>query len=524
MTDKTTPKAQTSRFTRTQKWTLLATILASSLVFIDSTALNIALPALQADLGISATQLLWVINGYALFLSALLLVGGSLGDLYGRNKLFLIGLGLFSLSSLFCGISQSPLQLIIARCFQGVGAALLTPGSLSILSSQFGPESRGRAIGLWSTFSALTAVFGPILGGWLAGMGWWRAIFIINLPLSLVVFVTMLAKVPESSNPDVEKLDVWGALWVTLGLAGITYGLIESPKHGMGNPLIMTSLIVGTLSLIAFIRVEYTSTHPMMPLKLFRSSTFSGGNLLTLFVYAALGGALFFLPLNLIQIQNYSEIYAGMAMLPMITFIASISPLMGKYVDKHGVRLPLIAGPMITSIGFFLFSTYGITQGPVDYWQTFFISFCLLGIGMGITVAPLTAAVMGAVSPNNAGIASGINNTVARAAGVLAVALFGALVLFYFNNSIEKKLVHLQTSETIKNEIRLEALKFAGAEAPNSLSIEQKTKVEKLFKESFILAFNRVAFTASLLTLLGGLMALVFIHSKPENKDVDVLE
>ena len=518
MTDKSVSSLQSSHFSATQKWTLLATILASSLVFIDSTALNIALPALQADLGISGTQLLWVINGYALFLSALLLVGGSLGDRYGRNKIFLVGLGLFSLSSLVCGISQTPLQLIVARSFQGVGAALLTPGSLSIISSQFGSESRGRAIGLWSTFSALTAVFGPILGGWLAGMGWWRVIFIINIPLSIIVLLTMLAKVPESSNPDVEKLDMWGALWVTLGLAGITYGLIESPNYGLANPLIMTSLIVGTLSLVAFIRVEYTSTHPMMPLKLFRSSIFSGGNLLTLFVYGALGGALFFLPLNLIQIQNYSEIYAGMAMLPMITFIASISPLMGKYVDKRGVRLPLIIGPLFASVGFFLFSTYGITLGPVDYWQTFFISFSLLGIGMGITVAPLTAAVMGAVSQNNAGIASGINNTVARAAGVLAVALFGALVLFYFNTSIETKLEQMQLSETMKSEIRLEASKFAGAEAPSMLPDAQKTVIEELFKASFILAFNRVVYTAAFLTFLGGLMALVFIHPKPENK------
>ena len=524
MTGKSSPSGEISRFTATQKWTLLATILASSLVFIDSTALNIALPALQEDLGISATQLLWVINGYALFLSALLLVGGSLGDLYGRNKVFLMGLGLFSLSSLVCGISQTPLQLIVARSFQGVGAALLTPGSLSILSSQFGSDSRGRAIGLWSTFSALTAVFGPILGGWLAGMGWWRIIFIINIPLSLIVLITMLAKVPESVNPDAKKLDVWGALWVTLGLVGMTYGLIESPKQGLGNPIIITSLIVGILALTAFIRVEYTSKHPMMPLKLFRSSTFSGGNLLTLFVYGALGGALFFLPLNLIQIQNYSEIYAGMAMLPMIISIASISPLMGQYVDKRGVRLPLIIGPLFASAGFFLFSTYGITQGPVDYWQTFFISFCLLGVGMGITVAPLTSAVMGAVSPNNAGIASGINNTVARAAGVLAVALLGALVLFYFNNSVEKNLGLMQISESIKNEIRLEASKFAGAEVPTSLPDDQKTVVEHLFKTSFILAFNRVAYTASLLTFLGGLMALIFIHPKPGNRDMDMLE
>lgn len=501
-------------FTSIQKWTLLSTILASSLVFIDSTALNVALPALQKDLGITGTELLWVINGYALFLSALLLVGGSLGDLYGRNKVFLIGLGIFSLSSLACGISQSPLQLIIARAFQGVGGALLTPGSLSILSSQFGSESRGKAIGLWSTFSALTGVFGPILGGWLAGMGLWRVIFFLNVPLSLVVFVTMIIKVPESKNPNAEKLDVLGAVLVTLGLAGITYGFIEAPKYGFGNLTIMTSLLIGGLGLNAFILVQRYSKHPMMPLKLFQSSTFTGGNLLTLFVYGALGGAMFFLPLNLIQIQGYSEIYAGLAMLPIIFSIAGISPLMGKYVDKRGVRIPLIVGPIVTSIGFFLFSTCGITSGPSAYWNTFFLSFLLLGVGMGITVAPLTTAVMGAVSEDNSGIASGINNTVARAAGVLAIALMGALVLFSFKASIEKGVDALDISNTMKNEIIIESSKLAGAEVPDGLSAGNMVIVDNLLKNSFISAFNKAVYVASILTFLGGLMAFIFIKGQ----------
>ena len=503
-----------SDFTSIQKWTLLSTILASSLVFIDSTALNIALPALQEDLGISGTELLWVINGYALFLSSLLLVGGSLGDLYGRNKVFLTGLGIFSISSLICGFSQSPLQLIIARAFQGIGGALLTPGSLSILSSQVGAESRGKAIGLWSTFSALTAIFGPVLGGWLAGLGLWRVIFFINFPLSILVFVIMIAKVPESRNSDAKKLDIWGAVLVIMGLAGITYGFIESPKHGFGNPAIISSLVVGGSALIAFIIIQNYSKYPMMPLRLFKSSTFSGGNLLTLFVYAALGGAMFFLPLNLIQIQGYSELSAGLAMLPIIILIAGISPLIGKYADRTGVRLPLIIGPIITGAGFYLFSTYGITPAPNAYWNTFFISFLLLGIGMGITVAPLTTAVMGAISEKNAGIASGINNTVARAAGVLAVALMGALVLFSFKNSIEKEITAMDFPNNIKNEIIFESSKLAAAEVPDSLSSDNKEIVKKLFKISFIRAFNKVVYVASFLCLLGGIVAFILIKPK----------
>lgn len=503
-----------TNFSSIQKWTLLCVILASSLVFIDSTALNVALPALQKDLGITGTELLWVINGYALFLSALLLVGGSLGDLYGRNKVFLIGLTIFSISSLMCGFSQSPLQLIIARAFQGIGGALLTPGSLSILSSQFGSESRGKAIGLWSTFSALTGIFGPILGGWLAGIGLWRVIFFINVPLSMVVFVGIVVKVPESRNPTAGKLDIWGAVLVTLGLAGITYGFIESPKYGLGSYKIMTALIVGGLALIAFVILQKYKKNPMMPLNLFKSSTFSGANLLTLFVYGALGGAGFFLPLNLIQVQGYSEIYAGMAMLPIIFFIAGISPFMGKFVDLKGVRIPLIIGPIITGIGFFMFSLNGITPGPEAYWRTFFISFVLMGVGMGITVAPLTTAVMGAVSENNTGIASGINNTVARAGGVLAVALMGALTLFSFQNSIGQRIQTMNISEAMKKEVLMESSKLAAAEPPIELSEQDRIVVDKLYKDAFISSFNKVVYVASFLLFLGGLVAVLFIKNK----------
>lgn len=505
-----------SGFTSVQKWTLLCTILASSLVFIDSTALNVALPALQKDLGITGTGLLWVINGYALFLSALLLVGGSLGDLYGRNKVFLIGLAIFSISSLVCGFSQNPLQLIIARMFQGVGGALLTPGSLSILSSQFDAQSRGRAIGLWSTFSALTAVFGPVLGGWLASIGLWRVIFFLNVPLAIIVFVSMLAKVPESSNLQAKKLDLWGAMLVTLGLAGITYGFIESSKLGFGDVRIMSSLTIGGIALIGYVLVQRSSKHPMMPLNLFNSSTFTGGNLLTLFVYGALGGAMFFLPLNLIQVQGYDEIQAGLAMLPIIISIASISPVIGKFVDRKGVRIPLIFGPLITSIGFFLFSTNGITSGPNEYFGTFFPSFLLLGIGMGITVAPLTTAVMGAVSDDNSGIASGINNTIARAAGVLAIALLGAMAMFTFQKSVEKEVALLEVPSAIKKEIMLETQKLAAAEAPSDLSDVNKMAVNKLLRESFIYAFNKVVIVASIMTFFGGVMAFIYIKVPEE--------
>lgn len=512
-------KSSTIRFNTTQKLTLLATILASSLVFIDSTALNVALPALQKDLGITGTELLWVVNGYALFLSALLLVGGSLGDLYGRNKIFLIGLGVFSISSLLCGISQNSIQLITARCLQGIGGALLTPGSLAILSSQFGTESRGKAIGLWSTFSALTGIFGPVLGGWLAEMGLWRVIFFLNIPFTIVVFLLMLLKIPESNNPKAKKLDVWGAIFVTLGLAGLTFGFIESPNYGFSHPLIIISLFLGCLSLIVFLFVEIKSRHPMIPLALFKSPIFSAANILTLFIYAALGGAMFFIPLNLIQVQGYSEVYAGLAMLPIMVSIALISPSMGKFVDKHGCRLPLMLGPLIAGIGFFIMATIGITIGIDAYWRTFCIAFVLLGIGLGITVAPLTTAVMGAVSTNNSGIASGVNNTIARAAGVLAIALLGALVLFSFKTYVNRGMENMNLSIPIQKEILMEAAELTAAHAPVDLPQKKELAVNQLFKKAFVYSFNRVMYITAFLMFIGGLTAFFSIRNNKITKE-----
>jgi len=307
---------------------------------------------------------------------------------------------------------------------------------------------------------------------------------------------------------------MFGAILVTLGLSFITYAFIESPKSGFGDPLIIASLIIGVLGLAAFFLVQYYSKHPMMPLNLFRSATFTGSNTLTLFVYAALGGAMFFLPLNLIQIQGYSELSAGMALLPIIILIATISPMMGRFVDRRGVRLPLIIGPLITSAGFFIFSTYGITSGVEAYWQTFFLSLVLIGIGMGITVAPLTTAVMGAVSTHNAGVASGINNTLSRVAGVLALALLGAMVLFSFNESMEIKINDMDISSTLKAEIMLESSKFAAAKIPSELTDAKRIIVDGYLKESFIIAFNKVAYIASFLTFMGSIMAVIFIRKK----------
>lgn len=502
-------------YTTTHKWTLIATILASSLVFIDGAALNVALSALQKDMELSGTQLLWVINGYALFLSALLMVGGSLGDLYGRNKIFLIGVVLFSLSSLACGLSVNATQLLFARVFQGIGGALLTPGSLSILSAHFNSEIRGNAIGLWSTFSALMGLIGPVLGGWLAGLGLWRMIFFLNVPLSIFVFIIIVNKVPETKNEEAEKLDIKGAILVTLGLAGITFGFTESSQFGFRDPVIISTIIIGIVGLIGFLISQQKNKHPMMPLSLFKSSTFLGGNILTLLIYAAMGGALFFIPLNLIQIQGYSEIETGLAMLPLILCIVTISPLMGNYVGKNGYKTPLIIGPFLTAVGYFLFSFMGITDGPFSYFSTFFIPFLILGIGMGITVAPLTSSVMGAIPENNIGIGSGINNTIARAANVLAIALIGTYAILSFKTLVEEKMI-LQNdlSATDKVAIINETINFSAAQPPKFLQEEQKVQIEDIYQHAFVESFNRVVRLAAILTFFSCFVTFILIKNE----------
>jgi EmrB/QacA subfamily drug resistance transporter len=293
-------------------WVLAATILGSSLAAIDSSVVNVALPVLQERLNATVVQVQWVVEAYALFLAALILVGGSLGDRYGRRRIYAIGIVVFAVASLICGLSPNVQQLIFARALQGVGGALLVPGSLAIISASFAPEQRGHAIGTWSGFTAISSAVGPILGGWLVEQASWRWIFLINLPLAAILLLLVFWRVPESRDASARgKLDWWGAMLATLGLGGSVYGLIESSHLGLNNPRVWIASIVGIVAAIAFVVVEARVRSPMMPLELFRSRTFSGANLLTLLLYAALGGVLFFLPFNLIQVQGYSAIPLG---------------------------------------------------------------------------------------------------------------------------------------------------------------------------------------------------------------------
>jgi EmrB/QacA subfamily drug resistance transporter len=491
---------------------LLASILGSSMAFIDGTAVNLALPALQATLHATAADVQWVVESYALCLAALLLLGGALGDRAGRRRIFAVGIAVFAAASAACGLARSIEWLIAARAIQGVGAALLVPGSLALISATVVPERRGRAIGTWSAWSAATAGVGPVLGGWLIQAASWRWLFWLNLPIAALTLAVSLSKVPESRTPGAGLgLDWLGAALATAGLGGLVFGLIEAPRRGLGDPLIIAGLGGGVLLLAGFLAAEGRISSPMVPLELFRSRTFAGANLLTLFLYAALGGALFFLPFDLIQVRRYPPTAAGAAMLPFVLLMFALSRLVGRLVDRYGARIPLIVGPLIAGVGFGLL---GLSGKDGSYWTTLFPGIVVLGIGMAVSVAPLTTAVMGAVGQERAGLASGINNAVSRAAALLAVAVFGAVASLRFGSGLTQRLAELRVSAEVRQLLASEQGKLAGATLPSSLPQHLRTVLRAAIDLSFVEAFQLVMLLAAALALAGSVSAWGMIEPK----------
>ena len=498
-----------------EPWILTATILGSSMAFIDGTVVNVALPALQKNLNATVVDVQWVVEAYALFLAALLLAGGSLGDHFGRKRIYTIGVGLFALASVWCGLAPNINQLIMARAAQGVGGALLVPGSLAIISASFSEDNRGKAIGTWSGFTAITAAIGPVMGGWLIEHVSWRAVFFINAPIALTVIALVFLHVPESRDEDSQGLDWLGASLATIALGGIVYGLIESSRLGFASPAILAALIGGVLSAIAFVVVEARQGkvgNPMLPLKLFKSTNFSGANLLTLFLYTALSSALFFLPLNLIQVQGYTATAAGASLLPFIAIMFLLSRWSGGLIKRYGAKLPLVIGPIIAAAGFALFMLPGVGIG--SYWTTFFPAVVVLGLGMAVSVAPLTTTVMNAVPANRAGVASGINNAVSRTAGLLAIAVLGIVMLHTFNSELDQRLQTLGATPEVMKQLDQQRTRLAAAAVPANVEPAVRVKLKEAINESFVAGFRRVTTVCSALALLSGLSAWWLIRGK----------
>jgi len=496
-------------------WILVATILASSMAFIDSTVVNVAVSALQANFHASIFDVQWVVESYGIFLSALILVGGAAGDLFGRRRIFLTGVGVFALASLACGLASSIRQLNLARCVQGVGAALLVPGSLALISASFDEKSRAKAIGTWSGFTAITSAFGPVLGGWLVQHASWRWAFLLNLPLAAAVAAISLRHVPESRSSQGGKIDWLGAAFATLGFAGIVTGFLESSRLGWSHPLVLAGLLGGLALLGVFLAAEARAPSPMVPLGLFRSRSFSGANILTFLLYATLGIFFFLFPMALIQEGGYTPTAAGSAMLPMVLIIFLLSRWAGGLVQRYGGRVPLVVGPCVVASGFLLLVA---TIGGSSYWRAYFGGSLVLGLGMAITVAPLTTVVMGSVDKQHAGAASGINNAVARIAGVLAVAVLGSLMVRAFDSHLERGLTEMKLPPEVIEELRSKEGQFHQMEPPQGLDAGTDSGIRLVISNSFLSGFRIVLLCCAALAAGSGLVAALLIAGPAESR------
>jgi EmrB/QacA subfamily drug resistance transporter len=473
------------------------------MAFLDGTVVNVALPVMQRQLGITVNLAQWVVEAYSLFLASLVLVGGALGDHLGRKRVFSAGVVLFAAASTACGLAPSAIPLIVARAVQGVGAALLVPGSLSLISAAYGEAGRGAAIGTWSAFSAITSAIGPLTGGWVVAHGSWRWVFFFNVPMAAVVIALARRHVVETRDESADpRMDWLGATLATAGLGFIVYALLESRL-----PL----LFVGLAALIAFVIAEAKRPAPMMPLSLFRRRTFAGTNLLTFFLYAGLGGGFFFLPFDLIQVQGYSPAAAGASVLPIVLLVSAMSRWSGGLTQRWGARPLLVAGPCVAAGGFALLAVPTIGG---SYWSTFFPGVSAVGLGMGLTVAPLTTAVMGSVEAQHSGVASGINNAVARAAGLLAIAALGLVVVARFNRVLDGELATKSLSRVASLVVEQQRGKLVGADLSEVGDAAVRAALRGAFADAYVAGFRAAMLVSAGLSLLGAICALALVQSK----------
>jgi EmrB/QacA subfamily drug resistance transporter len=496
-----------------KSWALIAAILGTSTAFIDESIVNVALPAIETDLGASAAVAQWLINAYTLCLSALLLVGGAAGDLFGRRRVFVLGIGLFAFASLWCGLAPSVTQLFIARAVQGVGAAMLIPSSLALIGASFDEAERGKAIGTWSGAAALAGAVAPILGGFIVDHSSWRLIFFINPVLAVAAVLIGLRYLPESRNTAAPaRLDWLGTVLIFAGLGCLVTALIMAPRAGFASADVIGLIGAGAVLLAAFVWQEARDPVPLMPLALFASRTFSGVNLLTLLLYGALGGAFFFLPFDLIQVHGYSATAAGLAFLPFTVIIGVLSRWSGGLLARFGARLPLVIGPAIAALGF---AQLALPGADGSYWTTFFLPMAVLGLGMAVSVAPLTTTVMNAVDKDRAGTASGINDAVATIASLFAVAVLGAVALAVFAAAIDHALALAPVAPDVRAALQRAKGSFVIEPSLSGLSGTDRQMAEQVIRAALAEGIRTIMLAGAGLALTGAACAAVMIDPRP---------
>ncbi|MDF1792349.1 MAG: MFS transporter [Thalassobaculaceae bacterium] len=485
---------------------LATTVLGSSLAFIDGSVVNVALADMQRDLAATVGDLQWIANSYMLSLAALLLLGGAFGDRIGRRRVFLWGLVIFAATSIACALAENALVLIVARAFQGVGAALLVPNSLAILSASYPREKRGRAIGAWSAFAAVTSAGGPVLGGWLVDTFGWASVFWINPPIALVAIVLALVSIEENRNPQVRGEPDWlGGLLAMVGLGLVSYALIQAGEATFDSRIGLGAGLLGLLALVLFVRVEARSGAALMPLHLFADREFAAANLLTLLLYGALGAAVFLFPFGLIRLYGYSATESGAAFLPFALMLFLLARWGGALIDRYGARLPLVAGTLITALGLGLLA---IPTTGTPYWSTFLPGVLVLGIGMAVCIPPLTTGVMNAVDDRHAGIASAVNNAASRVAFLIAVAAVGPLLLIAFNWLQAPLMAEIEMPAAVREAIRRDPGSLAALTAPAGAG-EASAQIVAAARHALIDAFRIAIVALALLATASGVVAAV---------------
>jgi EmrB/QacA subfamily drug resistance transporter len=506
---------------RQQRLTLIATILGSTVVFLDGTVVNVALPAISGDLDAGLAGQQWVVEAYLLTMVALLLVGGSLGDQFGRRRMYVAGLLAFGATSALCAVAPSDEFLVAARGLQGIAGALLVPGSLAIVAATFEGEERGRAVGTWTAWTGIATVFGPAGGGALIGLLSWRAIFWVNLPLIAFTVALTLHAVRESRDPDAFRgIDWLGIALSAVGLGGPVFALIEQPSRGWGDPAVWLPLLAGVLCFALFVLHEARARHPMLDLGLFRIRNFSVANLTTLAAYAGLIGGLFFLTLFLQQVAGYSALEAGLATTPVSVLLFVLSPRFGRLASGTGPRLPMTAGPVVGGIGLLLMLRVG---SDADYLADVLPAIVVFGLGLAATVAPLTATVLDAVEERRVGIASGVNNGVSRVAGLLAIAVLGAAISAHFGAALDSNLGEAPLGGAATQAVSDAKAQPLAVPDVGRLPPPQAARVEAASVEASTSAFHLGIVIAGLLMIVGGIASGIGIEDRRPRERAPVL-